>query len=182
VASPIIGAIAKLVTGIINIIDKAIQGVVSLANKAIDAINAVLSAYNRIPILPDVGLIPKIGQTKTSTGSNAISTQIPAITLPTTPGGISTPITTTSVGTSTTTPGTIAKVPTLVASGKAISSTFDLAGSKMKENAPVNITINGAIDPISTARQIAGILNTEASTAGSFTNLGVSRFATIGDK
>jgi phage-related minor tail protein len=38
-----------------------------------------------------------------------------------------------------------------------------------------NITVNGAIDPISTARQIANILNSEATSAGSFSGLGVSR-------
>ena len=142
VASPIIGAIAKLVTGIINIIDKAIQGVVSLANKAIDAINAVLSAYNRIPILPDVGLIPKIGQTKTSTGSNAISTQIPTITLPTTLGGTSKGTTTLPSGTTTTTTTKIAAAPTLVGSGQPIPSTFDVAAAKIGENAGITINVN----------------------------------------
>jgi len=39
--------------------------------------------------------------------------------------------------------------------------------------APVNnITVNGAIDPISTARQIANILNIEATQSGSFKSLG----------
>jgi hypothetical protein len=38
-----------------------------------------------------------------------------------------------------------------------------------------NITVNGAIDPISTARQIASILNIEATNSGSFNGLGVSR-------
>jgi hypothetical protein len=38
-----------------------------------------------------------------------------------------------------------------------------------------NITVNGAIDPISTARQIASILNVEATNSGSFNALGVSR-------
>jgi hypothetical protein len=41
----------------------------------------------------------------------------------------------------------------------------------------INITVNGAVDPVSTARQIAQILKNEASTAGTFANLGVSRFA-----
>jgi len=54
----------------------------------------------------------------------------------------------------------------------------DVAAFRRREEAPVNITINGAIDPASTARQIAEILNNEASITGSFTNLGVSRFAT----
>jgi hypothetical protein len=38
-----------------------------------------------------------------------------------------------------------------------------------------NITVNGAIDSISTARQIADILNSEATNAGTFNALGVSR-------
>ena len=38
-----------------------------------------------------------------------------------------------------------------------------------------NITVNGAIDPISTARQIANLLNAEATNSGSFNALGVSR-------
>jgi hypothetical protein len=39
----------------------------------------------------------------------------------------------------------------------------------------INLTVNGAIDPISTARQIANILNIEATNSGSFNALGVSR-------
>lgn len=41
----------------------------------------------------------------------------------------------------------------------------------------INITVNGAVDAVSTARQIATILKNEASTSGTFNNLGVSRFA-----
>jgi hypothetical protein len=54
---------------------------------------------------------------------------------------------------------------------------FDPGRFRQADN-NINITVNGAVDPVGTARQIATILNTEASTAGSFTNLGVSRFAT----
>jgi len=38
-----------------------------------------------------------------------------------------------------------------------------------------NITVNGAIDPVSTARQIAKVLNSEATTSGTFNSLGISR-------
>lgn len=40
---------------------------------------------------------------------------------------------------------------------------------------PINITINGAIDPYTTARQIAEVLDLEATTSGSFGGLGLSR-------
>ena len=38
----------------------------------------------------------------------------------------------------------------------------------------INITVNGAIDPISTARQISQILNREATLSGTFNRLGAS--------
>jgi len=38
----------------------------------------------------------------------------------------------------------------------------------------VNITVNGAVDPISTARQIANLLNKEATLSGSFNRIGAS--------
>jgi len=38
----------------------------------------------------------------------------------------------------------------------------------------INITVNGAIDPISTARQISQILNREATLSGTFNKLGAS--------
>jgi len=39
----------------------------------------------------------------------------------------------------------------------------------------INLTVNGAIDPIGTARTIVNILNNEASLSGTFDNLGGSR-------
>lgn len=39
----------------------------------------------------------------------------------------------------------------------------------------ISITVNGAVDATSTARQIAGILNTEATVSGAFLELGQSR-------
>jgi hypothetical protein len=43
------------------------------------------------------------------------------------------------------------------------------------ENRTTNITIQGAVDPVSTARQVADIITYEASTAGSFSRFGTSR-------
>ena len=58
------------------------------------------------------------------------------------------------------------------------TGSFDLGGFRRGEESDrIVININGAIDPASTARQIADLLNNEASVSGSFNNLGVSRFA-----
>jgi hypothetical protein len=66
-----------------------------------------------------------------------------------------------------------------VPSGAAIPSNFDVAAfRRAEERGNTIININGAIDPASTARQIADLLNNEAAVSGSFNDLGVSRFAT----
>lgn len=51
----------------------------------------------------------------------------------------------------------------------------NVSNGRMNGGATVNINVSGAIDPISTARQIAQILNTEATLSGTFSNLGGSR-------
>ena len=66
--------------------------------------------------------------------------------------------------------GDVINMPASVVGG------FDPGRFRAREEG-ITININGAIDPSSTARQVAQILNTEAATSGSFTNLGVNRFA-----
>ena len=65
-------------------------------------------------------------------------------------------------------------LPTIGGSQKTSTSTTK--GPDAARAGAVNITINGAIDPAGTARQIAGLLKTEASTSGSFNTLGLSTF------
>jgi hypothetical protein len=63
-------------------------------------------------------------------------------------------------------------------SSNANSSGNNLSGTNSLSSNPIVINVNGAIDSASTARQIADILNNEASISGSFQDLGLSRFAT----
>jgi len=58
-------------------------------------------------------------------------------------------------------------------SGSSIGNT--VPSGRLSGGTNVNINVSGAIDPISTARQIAQILNTEATLSGTFSNLGGSR-------
>ncbi len=67
-------------------------------------------------------------------------------------------------------------LPTLGGSQKTSTSSSKSADAARAGAGAVNITINGAIDPAGTARQIAGLLKTEASTSGSFNTLGLSTF------
>ena len=103
------------------------------------------------------------GRTLTGGGSSNGGTNSVA-----TVAGISVPVIT----------GTMPSFPSgLNPSGNAIPSGFDVAAARRgEERGNTIININGALDPASTARQIANLLNNEAALSGSFTNLGVSRF------
>lgn len=66
-------------------------------------------------------------------------------------------------------------IPTI--GGAAPAPKLPASGPDAARAGAVNITVNGAVDPAGTARQIAGLLKTEASTSGTFQTLGVSAFA-----
>jgi hypothetical protein len=166
--------IGRIAAGILDVIGAVVDGIKTAVSFAINAINSLIRAYNAIPLLPNV---PTISTPSFSTPSTpkvtTSSASAPTTSFPT--------ITTTPVTTGTTTTGTkIATVPSISTSaGITAGSNFDPAAFRAKENADIiNITVNGAIDPASTARQIAEILNNEASASGSFSGLGISRFAT----
>lgn len=67
-------------------------------------------------------------------------------------------------------------VPTLAGSVGSISG--GTSTTSTRNTSPINITVNGAIDPIGTARTIADVLNTEATANGKFANLGTSLLVT----
>ena len=52
-------------------------------------------------------------------------------------------------------------------------------GSGSSGGTTININVSGAVDPISTARQIADILSNAATSVGSFSNLGLSRVVSV---
>ena len=69
------------------------------------------------------------------------------------------------------------KGPELFSPGTSGSIIPNKALGGASSGTTINISVSGAIDPASTARQIANLLKNEASTSGSFFNLGQSVFA-----
>lgn len=112
-----LGVIAE---GVINIIGKVVGVITATVNGAISGINALIKAYNAVPLLPN---IPTISAPKASV-------PVPAS-------------------------------PSIRANEMSVPKTAKVASAPQ---APVtnNITVNGAIDSESTARQIAKVLNESA--------------------
>ena len=164
--------IGRVAGGIIDVIGAVVNGIKSAVEFAINAINTLIRAYNAIPFLPNVNTI--------SAPSVSTSPNIPK------PSTASVPTPQTSTKALTTPPvsssaaskpsATVSKVVTPVASIPAGSFDVDSFRKAKERGNTINVTVNGAVDPVATARQIATILNTEASTSGTFVGLGTSRF------
>jgi hypothetical protein len=180
--------VGEIAGGVINVFGAVISGLNSMIQAAVNGINILIRAYNSIPFLPNVSTIsaPTINLptiTKTSTTSTSTS-KIPTITLPGSTSG-------SGGGGGGSTGGISAAMAGAALAGGGFTDSQNAArltaeslrmGGAFTDSqnaARINVTVNGAIDPISTARQIAEVLNNEATLNGTFTNLGVSRLVAI---
>lgn len=169
-----ISFVAKIAGGVIDIVGGVIRVIQNLVSGAIDGINALIKAYNSIPILPNIPTITKPSFSTPTVTAPKVST--PTYTPPT--------VTTPSTGSTGTTSGTTAVAAGAVASAAAVAGSFNAGSFRAAEAATsgnnyYNINVTGAIDSIGTARTIANVLNTEATSSGTFSNLGSSFLVAI---
>jgi hypothetical protein len=173
--------VGKTIAGIVDIIATVTKEVKDLANGVIEQINKIIAAYNKIPILPNISLIPKIGS-KTESSNTVSSSSLPfgiiaGVTIPPSStssakkGGSLTAVPT--VVTPATIPATpIGIMPTfpsgLNPSGNAIPSGFNVAGTVAANNAGVTINVNApsAIDEEGFTRAVVLALNTSNARNG----------------
>jgi hypothetical protein len=148
--------IGKVAGGVLDVIGFVVNGIKSAVNFAIDAINVLIRAYNAVPLLPNVATISKPSFSAPSTPSSSSLPKIataPSPSIPTAPK----PSTTPSVpsGSPVSTPST------LVPSGNAIPSGFNVAGTVAANNAGVTINVNApsAIDEEGFTRAVILALN-----------------------
>ena len=154
--------IGKIAGGILDVIGAVVRGIQSAVSTAINAINTLIRAYNAIPLLPNIPTItaPSFSTPSTSTSSS------PTITAPkiTTPPAITTPstpaVTTPKVTTTTTTTPTV--TTTIIPSGNAIPSNFNVAAVRAGEergNVIVNVNSPSIIDREGFSRAVVEALN-----------------------
>jgi phage-related protein len=158
-AGKIAGGVIDVIAGVVRVLNGLISG-------AVAGINALISAYNAIPFLPNVGKIsaptvsvPSVAVPKVTTPT----TTIPKISVPSTGtaggggGGVSTAATT-------------AAAATVASTGIGVGSNFNPGRFRMGEAATsgdtYNINVTGALDKEGVARQIVDILNTSSSRGG----------------
>lgn len=170
--------VGKIAGGIIDIIAKVIDAIMVVVNTAIDGINFLIRAYNAIPFLGDVSQIQKMGTgASAAAAQKAVSTSMSGLGSLGQSGGAgggSASQTTLAAQAAaakkiaaenakwTTTTLTDAEFAANQANfERVIAETEAAVAARNAANPTVvnNITVNGAIDSESTARQIADVLN-----------------------
>jgi hypothetical protein len=154
VAGKIAGGVIDVIAGVVKILNGLISG-------AVAGINALISAYNAIPFLPNVGKISAPTVSVPSIATPKVTTSVPSVPkIPTVSSGG-------TGGTSSTGVATAAKVAaTAAASSVGINAssgsgvnTNTLAGILAASGPTFNLTVNGAMDKEGTARTIVDTLN-----------------------
>jgi len=172
--------IGKVAGATITIISKVTSFISSAVGAAIDGINALIRAYNKIPLLPDISTIskPSFAQNN-STGSNTVTggslpfglsassgtSSVPNVVTPT----FTTPSTQSSANLNVT--GTMPSFPSgLSGANLAIPTNFDVSNVRRGDAAGQPITINvnapSAIDEEGFTRAVVLALNNSNSRTG----------------
>lgn len=160
-----ISFVAKVAGGVVDIIGGIINVIRTLVSGAIDGINAMIRAYNSVPLLPNIPTISKPSFTSPTVSAPKVST--PTYTAPTiaSTGGGSTGTTGTTSGTS-----SVAKAASTAAAASVTVGSFSAGSFRAAESAsmaPVyNINVTGALDKEGVARQIVEIINESSYRGG----------------
>jgi hypothetical protein len=153
VAGKIAGGVIDVIAGVVKILNGLISG-------AVAGINALISAYNAIPFLPNVSKIStptvSVPTIKTPTVTTTTTT-IPKISAPSGGGA-----TTTSGGGGVSTAAKVAATAAAATTGGIGSfdaGRFRMGEEKDRVGTTINLTVTGAFDKEGTARTIVETLN-----------------------
>jgi hypothetical protein len=158
-----ISFVAKIAAGVVDIVGGVINVIRSLVSGAIDGINALIKAYNAIPILPNIPTISKPSFTTPSVSAPKVSTPTytaPTISTPSTSGGTG--------GRGGSTSQVLSTATTTAVAAAASVGSFDVGRFRMAEERgnTFNINVSGAIDKEGVARQIVEIINESSYRGG----------------
>jgi hypothetical protein len=154
VAGKIAGGVIDVIAGVVRILNGLISG-------AVAGINALISAYNAIPFLPNVSKISTPTVSVPTIKTPTVQTSVPIIPTISTPSGGG--ATTTSVGGGVSAAAQVAASAAAASTGITVGSNFNPGSFRMAEAASmgttINLTVTGAFDREGTARTIVETLN-----------------------
>jgi hypothetical protein len=156
-----ISFVAKIAAGVVNVVGSVINVIRSLVSGAIDGINALIKAYNSIPILPNIPTIPAPSFVAPKVTPPTVTT--PTYTAPSLPSGGGGGGSSTGGGGGGGGAGAFRAAVVSAGGAAADLGAFDAGRFRMGEErdrgTTINLTVNGAFDKEGTARTIVDTLN-----------------------
>lgn len=160
------GFLGKIVGGLLDIIGAVTRGIKSAVDFAIDGINALIRAYNSIPLLPNVPTIsrPSISAPSISRPSTSMPSA-PAVRLPSAPSTVNVPPSVAAPTTPSRAPATTPRTPSAV-SGIGVGGTIsDFESTWSQGSVTVVVQAPSLIDEEGFQRSVVNALN-EATNRG----------------
>ena len=157
-----ISFVARIAGGVVDIVGGIINVIRTLVSGAIDGINALIKAYNAIPILPNIPTISKPSFTTPTVSAPKVST--PTYTAPkiSAPSG--------STGTTSGGSSSVSKAASSAVVASSAVGSFNAGAFRAAEAASsgdtYNINVSGALDKEGVARQIVEIINDSNARGG----------------
>ena len=157
-----ISFVARIAGGVVDIVGGVINVIRNLVSGAIDGINALIKAYNAIPILPNIPTISKPSFTTPTVSAPKVTT--PTYTAPkiSAPSG--------STGTSSGGSSSVSKAASSAVVASSAVGSFNAGAFRAAEAASsgdtYNINVSGALDKEGVARQIVEIINDSNARGG----------------
>jgi phage-related protein len=157
-----ISFVARIAGGVVDIVGGVINVIRNLVSGAIDGINALIKAYNAIPILPNIPTISKPSFITPTVSAPKVST--PTYTAPkiSAPSG--------STGTTSGGSSSVSKAASSAAVASNAVGSFNAGAFRAAEAASsgdtYNINVSGALDKEGVARQIVEIINDSNARGG----------------
>lgn len=167
--------IGRVAATTIDIIGKVIGAITATINAAISGINFLIRAYNSVSFLPDIPQIPTATLSTPTVSGASLAASLPSGGFSGSTGSVSSPNAkgggaTSAISSATNPTGLLYKYGATASTEEALRS-----GILPTPGVVNNITVNGAIDAESTARQIVDVLN-QSTYRGT---LGSSRFVAM---
>jgi hypothetical protein len=161
-----ISFVATIANAVLPIIGGVIKMISSMVSVAIDGINALIRAYNAIPLLPNIPTISKPSLAAPTVSAPKVST--PTFTAPTisAPSGAGSTGTTSGGGSSAVKTASSAAAAASSAIGSFNAGAFRMGEERDRAGDTYNITVTGAFDKEGVARQIVEILNDSTARGG----------------
>lgn len=160
------GFLGKVVGGLLDIIGAVTRGIKSAVDFAIDGINALIRAYNAIPLLPNINTIskPSVSAPAVSKPSTSMPSA-PSISLPTAPSTVNVPAGIGAAAAPSAAPKSTASVPSAV-SGIGVGATIsDFESTWAQGSVTVVVQAPSIIDEEGFQRSVVNALN-EATNRG----------------